>query len=202
MLRHCDVTTNRPAEIHSPCEKCISKTFEWNFVSVFTQIWTRRTINYRVFWFICLLISERSRACRITPVSLRFGINLKFRFINSASEGFASLFWCVLLRPDRWWSRKATGPLCVCLCVSTVCSAFLAVFVCVTVGQRMCLWVILWMLDGDYGNGLNPFVTITFGLNRINHEPDMHTHMHTFAARNAESMSLQTPTCVCPCVRH
>lgn len=30
-LRHCDVKTNRPAEIQSHCEKSISKTFEWNF---------------------------------------------------------------------------------------------------------------------------------------------------------------------------
>lgn len=64
----------------------------------------------------------------------------------------------------------------VCLCVSTVCSVFLAVFVCVMVGYRVCLWVIPWMLDGDYANSLSPFVTITLCLNRINHEPDMHTH--------------------------
>lgn len=60
-----------------------------------------------------------------------------------------------------------------------MCSVFLAVFVYVTVGYRVCLWVIPWMLDGDYANSLSPFVTITLCLNRINHEPDVHTHTCT-----------------------
>lgn len=45
-------------------------------------------------------------------------------------------------QPDRRCSRKATELFCVCLCISTVCGVFLAVFVCVTVGYRVCLWVI------------------------------------------------------------
>lgn len=61
----------------------------------------------------------------------------------------------------------------VFICLSSV---FLAMFVCVTVGCIACLWVIPWMLDGDYSNILSPFVTIMLCLNRINQEPDINTH--------------------------
>lgn len=141
---------------------------------------TQQTLNYWVFGFICWLISERSRTCGKNRVSFRLGIYLKFHFIASAQKDsplYPDVFnW----RPDRRCSRKATELFCVCLCVSTVCSVCLAVFVCVceTVGYRVCWWVIPWMLDGDYLNSLSPFVTITLCLNRINHEPDMHTHTY------------------------
>lgn len=115
------------------------------FISVFAQMQARQTINYWVFWFICLLISERSWRRRINPVSRCLGIYLKFHFIDSALHHCSDVFYG---RPDGG-SSTATELVCVCLCVSTVCSVFLAVFVCVTVSTesvcgsfRGCLTVI------------------------------------------------------------
>lgn len=90
----------------------------------------RQTINYWFFWFICLLISERSWRRRVNPVSCCSGDLFEIPFLSivlqKALHRCSDVFYG---RPDGGSSKATDGS--VFVCASPQCVAFFLLCLCV-----------------------------------------------------------------------